>query len=177
MHRSASRVVTVVVAAVVMVMWSAGAAFAVPTWKVQATPLPGGAAGGLFGDVSCVSATLCTAVGRSVDSSGRATPLAERWDGTSWTVQSVSDPTGDVADPILSAVSCTSASACMAVGWGNGGSALIPFSERWSGTTWSIVSMPTPNVNGSAQLRDISCVSATVCFAVGAYYDGSKFRP
>ncbi len=60
-------------------------------------------------------------------------PLAEQWDGTVWTIQSVPG-TGRLAG-----VSCTSATAGTAVGG--------DVAERWNGTTWTI--QPIPSADGS----------------------------
>jgi hypothetical protein len=120
---------------------------------------PGG-----FSSVSCTSATACTAVG-SVVRDGVLVTLAERWDGSSWSIQNTPNP-GDNRDQ-LDAVSCTSAAACTAVGFyinsSNGTSA--PIVERWDGSNWSVQAIPTPAVG---MLSGVSCPSATVCIAVGA---------
>ena len=50
--------------------------------------------------VSCTSATACTAVGYDA-SVGTTVTLAERWNGTSWKIQSTPNPTG--APPYLPA--------------------------------------------------------------------------
>ena len=65
--------------------------------------------------------------------------LAERWNGSSWSVQPTANPGG--INPELVDVSCTSARACTAVGSaGNGGdvSGIGALAERWNGTSWSI---------------------------------------
>ena len=69
--------------------------------------------------VSCTSATACTAVGDYVNRDGTQVTLAERWNGTSWTIQSTPNPTGAQYagwTATLQGVSCTSATACTAVG-------------------------------------------------------------
>ena len=65
------------------------------TWAIQPTPNPSAGVGGSFlNAVSCTSATACIAVGHYVDSTGNAKPLAERWNGTSWAIQTVPLPSG-----------------------------------------------------------------------------------
>jgi hypothetical protein len=60
----------------------------------------------------------------------------------------------------LSGVSCTSATACVAVGRdGN-----RPLVESWNGMVWSIQDNPVPG----GWLSGVSCVSATACVAVGS---------
>ena len=59
-------------------------------WAVQPTPNPVGMSAELDA-VSCASSTSCTAVGVSITQSSRphSRPLAEHWDGSSWTIQYV----------------------------------------------------------------------------------------
>jgi hypothetical protein len=70
-------------------------------------------AGGAFiTGISCVSSSACTAVGAS----GAGSPIALHWNGTKWTLETVTNGG--------SAISCTAAEACMAVGSPG-------FSARW----------------------------------------------
>ena len=84
-------------------------------WSVVPSPNPQVPQGSLSG-VSCTSASACTAVGDYTNTTGTRVTLAERWNGTSWTIQSTPNPTGAKGSS-LSGVSCTSASACTAVGY------------------------------------------------------------
>ena len=86
-----------------------------PGWTIQAAPVADGATGGGLYGVSCPLTTVCTAVGVSVDGSGLGT-LAEAWNGEKWQVEPTPNPTG-ASLSTLDAVSCTSATACMAVGY------------------------------------------------------------
>ncbi len=81
---------------------------------------------------------------------------------------------GNQSHSVLSAVSCLSASSCMAVGTADDGIAdetgepenVGAFSERWDGSAWTLV--PTGEAAGSgAALYAISCVSPEFCIAVG----------
>ena len=137
------------------------------SWSVLPAPPPAGARRSFLNGVSCTSATACTAVGSYQARSGKHVTLAERWDGTTWSIQ----PTPNPATPprsALAAVSCTSASACTAVGSSavdNFGSSSVTLAERWDGTTWSI--QPTPNNPHGNFLTGVSCPSPAACIAVG----------
>jgi hypothetical protein len=76
-------------------------------------------------------------------------------------------------DNVLDAVSCVSATSCMATGFYYGrskhGQLETALTEAWNGTTWSAV--PSPSPVGSA-LYGVSCVSARACVAVGASFVG-----
>ena len=132
------------------------------SWAVQTAPTPGWADRTRFDGVSCVSQTLCSAVGTSVGGQGDVTTrlLVERWDGTGWTIDRAPLPDGSF-DTDLSGVACTSSVACTAVGDVDG-AALV---ERWNGSRWSI--QPTPH-EVQAPLSGVSCASVTMCEAVGA---------
>jgi hypothetical protein len=128
-------------------------------WSIQPTPNPATPPRSALTAVSCTSANVCTAVGRSVDNSG-GTPrtLAERWNGTAWSIQPT--PNGPFGG-FLFGVSCPSPAACIAVGVSDS----LPLVEAWNGTSWSIPPTPT---TGGAQLNSVSCASPSACTAVGS---------
>ena len=65
----------------------------------------------------------------------------------------------------LSAVSCVSATSCMAVGRiGNNTATSKAYAESWNGKKWSVTPVPGPK---GSWLFGVSCVSATFCQAVG----------
>ena len=137
------------------------------TWTIQPTPSPSGATASQLYGVSCASASACTAVGHYVTSTGATVPLAERWDGTAWTIQSTPSPSGAIAS-YLNGVSCTSASACTAVGWyETGPGEYETLAERWDGTAWTIQSTPNPSGATASYLFGVSCTSSPTCSAVG----------
>jgi hypothetical protein len=136
------------------------------TWTIQATPNPPGAARTLLTGVSCASASACTAVGYSGTSTQTAT-LAERWNGTTWTIQATPNQTGQGGDN-LQGVSCASGNACIAVGYsGTPGTSSnsATLSEVWNGTAWTV--QATPHPGNASFLFGVSCTSASACTAVG----------
>jgi hypothetical protein len=64
--------------------------------------------------VSCTSPAACTAVGYYFDGSGSEFTLAERWNGTAWSIQA--SPSPGSYGPALLGVSCPTANDCTAVG-------------------------------------------------------------
>jgi hypothetical protein len=147
------------------------------SWAIQATPNPKGAggvnnvnSGSKLTGVSCVSVTACTAVGWYVNNAQDEFALAERWDGTSWSIQRTPDRE---AITVLDGVSCASATACAAVGTTeNHRFVSRTLAEAWSGTAWSVQATPTPFGAASNGLSSVSCTSATACIAVGS--DGNR---
>jgi hypothetical protein len=130
-------------------------------WSMVTPPDPGTNHAELLG-ISCVAASgTCTAVG-DYSTRRRQFTLAERWNGSTWLI--VPSPSPKASYLSLAAVSCSSDSACTAVGV-VGKHALA---ERWDGSTWSIQVVAKPNGTGP-QLRGVSCPSATSCTAVGLY--------
>jgi hypothetical protein len=84
-------------------------------WVVQPTPNPSGSKGSQLAGVSCPSAKDCTAAGNYDNRSWTDLTLAEHWNGTKWALQSTPTPS-DAGASILTGVSCSSATACTAVG-------------------------------------------------------------
>ena len=128
-------------------------------WSLQEALLPEGATEGLFLSVACTAPGACTAVGQYFDGI-RTYPLAERWDGTTWTLQQLA------AAPfagILRSVSCIDESSCYALG--NSGEQLA---MSWDGATWSRETITRPaGIRSSPTGESISCASTT-CIATGS---------
>ena len=81
----------------------------------------------------------------------------------------VDSPSPSTLYNYLLQVACLSANNCWAVGsyWaGNHDQALI---EHWDGSSWSVVSTPSPGPTSSSYLAAISCLSENDCWAVGSY--------
>ena len=156
---------------------TAGAALLVPL-AASAAQAPGAAAVSRAGPasrptltdqllaVSCPARRACVAVG--IANLNNQQMLAERWNGSSWSVMHLPVPAGATSGG-LTGVSCTSASACTAVGSYGTPSGGGPVAERWNGHSWAIQPMPSPG-SGGVPLAGVSCASSTSCTAVG-YYD------
>ena len=163
-------VVCAVVWCVTLALWLTIATGAAASgWIVQQTPNPAGVYSDLPG-VSCASPRSCTAVGFSTSHAGTSMTLAERWNGTSWSIQRTPNPAGATSSSLL-AVSCASARSCTAVGFfTDRANTEETLAERWNGTSWSI--QRTPHLAGatSSQLVAVSCASTRSCTAVGFWY-------
>src|SRR5215471_5851087 len=126
-------------------------------WTIQTTPNPAGPPGEAqagFSGVSCASLASCTAVGDYFTTSGYQ-PLAEQWDGTSWTIQTVPIPAGAQGGELASA-SCISPTSCTAVGfYVMTGGENLPLAEHWDGTSWAVQAVPVPS--GGGELLGVSC--------------------
>ncbi len=132
-------------------------------WSREVMADPTGSVTALVGGISCPSGSSCIAVGgfTSGDHPTRYVPLVERWNGTAWSVERVPAPTGVQLSSRLTGVSCTSPTACTAVGESASPDGTTPLVERWNGTTWSI----ERTTGGS--LISVSCTSRVDCTAVG----------
>ena len=139
------------------------------TWSVA--PNPPKLHNADLASVSCISATACTAVGsrRRITPAARGT-LVESWNGSSWSVVPSADA-GTSDNNVLSGVSCTSASACTAVGtYVDTSSGIIlrrTLAESWNGSSWSVVPSPDIGTDADNFLYSVSCASGTSCIAVG----------
>jgi hypothetical protein len=95
----------------------------VPGWAGSLTALP---PGGGFTSVSCISDTFCVAAGGGttgdISTLTAGSGVTMSWDGAAWSNPSVYYPapaTGQVAAPVLPAITCTSGPTCV-IGDGSG---------------------------------------------------------
>ena len=154
-------------------------------WTLQRARTPTGRPGGPLTDggvlagVSCSSSRSCTAVGGVATALGA---LAEQWNGSAWSIRPTVDPTVSLNDS-LSGVSCSSSTACVAVGsfqQDRSNASPVQLVQEWDGSRWTAVNTPdppparTPVGTTSSALSAVSCVSATVCTAVGQVADRSN---
>lgn len=137
------------------------------TWARQSVPGVTGSTGMIFEAVSCVAASNCEAVGSFTKSNGNTVPLAERWNGLKWTVQTTPAPLRNIE--WLNGVSCVRSVGCEAVGVSNNGATGISIAERWNGTRWLRQSTVNTASTSDVTLTAVSCVSASSCEAVGNY--------
>lgn len=133
-------------------------------WQIQRTVDAVGAGDGALNDVSCVSATWCAAVGTWFGGKS-ATVLAQRWNGTSWAIQSGAPV--DSGNAALSGVSCSAANACTAVGEATVRNRRQPLAHRWNGSSWTAQTVPTSTESFDNLFFAVACPSATFCIAVG----------
>jgi hypothetical protein len=141
-------------------------------WSLQLVPVPPGASTSSLTGVWCTAATACTAAGQFLDHpAAQDFALAERWNGTAWSIQHPPTPPG-AADAFLHGVSCPAATACTAVGdfFPQTGT-VQTLAQHWDGTSWSV--QPTPNPGGGQDaLTAVACPSTTSCVAVGTQFRG-----
>jgi hypothetical protein len=112
--------------------------------------------------VTCLSPNECVAAGDAYDGGVGTNTLFELWNGRTWTRQPSKDT---LLSNVPLSVSCTSATACVAVGGkgDSGGSSLL--ADISNGKTWTPET--TPNVRGGGRLNSVSCSLPAGCTAVG----------
>jgi hypothetical protein len=142
-------------------------------WMIDPTPPTGGNYSFLNG-VSCVSVRACIAVGSYTNSRDASATLAEIWNGTKWTIESTPNEAGRTNSSLYGA-SCTSATACVAVGSytvvvSPGGT----IAERWNGKKWTL--QRSPNAVYGSSLSGVSCTAANACTAVGSYQPDPEYQ-
>ena len=134
-------------------------------WDVQKTPNPTGSLYSVLNAVSCTSSgAACTAVGFYYNTANTTLSVAEHWNGKAWVIQKSMNPKGAFYSELYG-VSCSSGTACTAVGYFVTSSPLVALAERWNGKTWALESTPTGVSN--PELTRVSCSSASACTAVG----------
>jgi hypothetical protein len=95
--------------------------------------------------------------------------LAERWNGAKWRIQKLPIVAKQTS---FDTVFCTSARACIAVGFlmNNPMGHPQPLAEAWNGSSWKAQHVPLPKAAPGGALAGISCNPATDCTATGASY-------
>jgi hypothetical protein len=138
------------------------------TWAVQTTPSPGGPNSELYGE-ACSSVTSCEAVGYYVPGSqGGALMFAERWNGTTWALQTTPGPPGATISALYGVACPPSTPDCEAIGAYSGSSGVsMTLAERWNGTRWHVQTTPNPAGVLDSYLNAVACLSATDCEAIG----------
>jgi hypothetical protein len=123
--------------------------------------------------VYCTSASSCWAVG-SYQRNGAFFDETLRLRNHLWKLVAAPSPGGTKIGALseLLSVRCTAARSCWAVGDYTVGRATLSEALHWNGTKWSLVTTPDPGGKLSGDfnnLVDVSCNSATNCWAAGNY--------
>ena len=120
--------------------------------------------------VSCSASLSCVAVGDVLENGADQT-LIESWNGSAWSIVPSPNVSSTGLDSLVG-VSCSSSSACIAVGQNLASTADQTLIESWNGSTWSIV--PSPNSSAtSSVLNGVSCNGPSACTSVGYDSDGN----
>jgi hypothetical protein len=135
-------------------------------WKIKESPNPSATSSKLY-DVSCEPSTsLCTQVGTST-TSGVDSPLAQRWNGTSWSEQTAAKK-GGATHTRLFGVDCPSETRCLAAGNSQSAEGASVLSEIWNEGKWAVQTTPAPAESTSSEFVAIGCNSTATCTAVGS---------
>ena len=135
------------------------------SWSIVPSPSPGGFGSVLYG-VTAISASDAWAVGYYNDGIGKT--LIEHWNGTSWSVVSSPNPSGVNTSELKAIAHVKGTNQLWAVGdYQTGvGAPYQTLIERWNGTSWSIISSPSPGSFYNT-LGGVTAVSASDVWAVG----------
>ncbi len=139
-------------------------------WSRETVPQPPAGFGGELKGVQCTAPDACIAVGDygSGVGQGGQKVLAERWNGSRWSVMPTPNPRGDTIE--LTGISCTSKSWCEAAGdySHSGQGTFFGLIEHWSGTRWRIEHVAGPAGRADMfEFEAISCRARGSCAAVG----------
>jgi hypothetical protein len=137
-------------------------------WTSQTPAIPSGATSSSLLGISCASRASCMAVGTYTYRSGDIFMLGDSWNGNRWSVTAIPPLIGSDLST-LRAVSCPSATYCLAVG--DGASAArkdVSVSEHWNGSSWSLLNLPIPSGATYVKVMGVSCSTASACTAVGS---------
>ncbi len=139
-------------------------------WSRDTVPQPPAGFAGELKGVWCSTPHACIAVGDYASGVGQGGQkvLAERWNGSRWSVMRTPDPRGDSIE--LNAISCTAKSWCEAAGdySHSGQGTFFGLIEHWNGGRWRIEHVPGAAGRANMfELEGVSCRARGSCTAVG----------
>jgi hypothetical protein len=145
------------------------------TWSDVKDLTGSGADTGLTG-VSCVNTHQCVTVGVVSSDGNSGTPVADTWNGSTWTRTPTPKVPGGAFLTSLTGIACWTGTNCIASGYYITGTESAPtgegpLAEEWNGSTWTIIRPPTTGLQ--SWLDGIQCLNASTCMAVGGYYKTS----
>jgi hypothetical protein len=149
--------------------WTGGSG---TSWSTVPITAPTGTTSVQLQGITCYGTNWCLTVGQAGVSGPATVTVAETWNGSSWTSVPPQNVGSGSTSSTLESVACAGQSFCQAVGQSiDATSNQHNLVESWNGSTWTIVSSPDNTHAGTVpinQLSDVSCISATVCTAVGS---------
>jgi hypothetical protein len=143
-------------------------------WELRTSPNPTPYAVAALESISCLPSSECTASGYYETESGQARySLAMRWSGSVWSVQATPS---EGHESNLVAVSCPSATECVAGGYyvvSGSPSSRHLLIESWNGTEWAVkAGAKLPVEDEDPEFTSISCSAPKNCIAVGRVDEG-----
>jgi hypothetical protein len=131
-------------------------------WSIVQSPNPDPYANRLSA-IAAVSGTDVWAVG-----SAGANPLAEHWNGSTWSVVPTPIPAGTGVQAQLLGVAAITSTDVWAVGFSASPSTdYATLAEHWNGTAWSIVVTPNPAGQPTVSLNAVAAITSSDVWAAG----------
>jgi hypothetical protein len=156
-------------------------------WSLMSAPNPAGQVIAELFSVSCPTISWCDAVG--IERATSTSPVhlfGEHFNGSTWTLFSMPSPKGRPWDwPVQ--LQCPSTSLCLVAGQSQTAANVFPAAlvERWNGTSWAVMPLPSTVASGISAFGDLACRSNSFCWGVGwkgspahpavAFWNGSSF--
>ena len=130
--------------------------------------------------VSCAASAFCVLAGEEITvtaNSGSVTPYAASWNGKKLVAMRPATVGAKTDFPIVTGVSCATASNCALTGGDMGDltsttTSVTAFTETWNGKAWQLAKVTWPKGTALSDTLSVSCYAAHSCEAVGA--DGAS---
>jgi hypothetical protein len=110
-------------------------------WRTVPAPAPPGARSSVLVSVTQLGSQELLAVGYAIVNGERQT-LAERWDGSAWSIVPSANP-GSAVNGLLDVIALRRSSS-FAVGYQSDGRGYRSLVERWNGTGWTVANSSNP---------------------------------
>ena len=145
------------------------------SWNIIASPNPSGLPISYLAGVSASSSNDVWSVGDALHSDGsNLQTLIEHWNGSSWSIVSSTPPVA-AHYSLLSGVVAIAANDAWAVGtYDKSSGPFLTLTEHWDGSSWSVISSPTPPSIYDTFLNGVTATSASTVWTVGNYTTDSQ---
>jgi hypothetical protein len=138
------------------------------TWSASSLNNPPNVSSSALYGVSCFSASVCNAPGQGFyTTTGTNGAIAETWDGSWWNPATGVAPNHGQKNGILWGVNCPNATMCMTVGSYGTSGGQVAWAQQQVSSTWTLWNIGVPAGATRSELKDISCIEANWCTAVG----------
>jgi hypothetical protein len=128
---------------------------------------PAGMASASLDDVSCIGADYCMLVGAQAKKTADHN-YAAQWTGSGGLKPVKIPGPAHARASVLGAVSCTSATHCVAIGvYWNSANRALAFGDKWNGTSWKLMKVPSIAHKKQTIFESVSCPGPATCVAAG----------
>lgn len=145
------------------------------SWSIVPSPNPAGLPISYLAGVSASSSNDAWAVGYALHTDGsNLQTLIEHWNGSSWSIISSPPPPASQFSLFSGVVSIATNDAWVVGAYDKSTGPYLTLTEHWDGSSWSVISSPTPPSIYDTFLTGVAAASASNVWTIGNYTTNSN---